>query len=131
MTNRATGRIMPQPGERWRLRWRQSEDPNDAYPCGHTKADERGLLKGKQHKYNGVVFLVVEGSPIMVCPICHASGPTPEGYVAIMVPDWRLRHRGMIAALVPYTCLEPENWRSGIRNERELHSRARLPKDRH
>ena len=115
MINTDTGRIMPQPGERWRVRWRPSEGPDHVHPCGHTKAEEQQLFEGKQDQYLGKVFLVVETAPLSQCPLCGASIATPEGHIAIAVPDWRPGRMGMVAGTVPYTWLEPEDWRPGGR----------------
>lgn len=103
-----TGRVMPQIGERWRLRIRLFEGPNP-WVCTHCRSQNPHCRIDQD--YEGQVFTVIPVAPVWYCVDCDYYSPTPEGTVAIRVPDWRRGYSGMtVDVQVPYVWLEPEEW---------------------
>ena len=102
------GRRMPQPGQRWRLRFRLGGEYGDK-PCGCVAPPEG--RKALIDRCDGKVYLVVPGDSVGSCGWCGQTWPRQEGMVAILtgaLPGY-WAYEGIT---VPYTWLEPEDWRA-------------------
>jgi len=73
-------------------------------PCGHKIGDATVSQQG-------VLAEVVELAPVQTCYICWKSYPTPEGMVAVKTRYHPAYEEREITVQVPYTALEPLDWR--------------------
>lgn len=104
MTAFSNMRRMPQPGERWRLRRCQIDGPL-TFSCGCTRTSEE--ITRDWSKHEGKVVTVLSFRPLAICPVCRGVVVVYEGLVWIdLIGD------GFVSRAIPYTWLEPEDWRS-------------------
>ena len=102
------GRHLPKPGEWWRLHYREPEIER-VNPCGHKPPS---VSKELRDRYEGRVFEVVMADILSYCLTCGWGYRTEAGEIAILLPDWRGGTIGnWLQVTVPYTWLEPEDWR--------------------
>ena len=98
-----TGRRYPAPGERWRL-WRCHLEGPLELSCGCIRTPE--VVAERWARHEGRVVTILPLPSLGVCPNCRVLTQTIPGGVSISLPM-----DGFTSQVVPYTWLEPENWR--------------------